>query len=105
MKNALPFAMLMFASCLGGSDTPSQANVSNMAHQCAALELRSPSTAEFSNYGAENITQLNDSTWMVEGHVDAENAFGGTVRASFISVVAYRGDMVICKDVQLFSAQ
>lgn len=94
--------LLLLCGC---SNSPSISNVSNMAHQCAARELMSPSTAEFSNYGSEDITQLNDSTWMVEGYVDAENAFGGTIRASFISVVAYRGDMVICKNVQLFHAQ
>lgn len=102
MRNIAAFSILLLSACSGGSDHPSLGNVSVMAHQCAAMQLRSPSTAEFSNFGKEEITQLNDSTWMVEGHVDAQNAFGGVVRASFISVVTYRGDMVICKDVQIF---
>jgi hypothetical protein len=102
MRNLIPLSILLFASCSDVFKGPSIANVSNMAHQCAALELRSPSTAEFSNYGAENITQLNDSTWMVEGYVDAQHVFGGTIRTSFISVLTYRGDMVTCTDVQLF---
>jgi hypothetical protein len=86
----------------GCSDEPSKVNVSTMAHQCVATQLRSPSTAEFSNFGQEAIIQLNDSTWMVDGHVDAENAFGASMRSQFVCVITYRGDVVFCNDVLVF---
>jgi hypothetical protein len=102
MRNIAVVLILLLSACSDVLKGPSIANVSIMAHQCAATQLQSPSTAAFSNYGQEQITQLNDSTWMVEGHVDAQNGFGAMIRASFISVVTYRGGMVVCKDVQLF---
>jgi len=105
MKNTAAFLIVLLSSCSVGTYKPSKVNVSIMAHQCIENELRSPATAEFSNYGSEKITQVNDSTWQVVGHVDSQNGFGALVRLSFISVVKYRGDMVICMDAQVLGTR
>ena len=99
MKRLLAISLILLSAC---SDTPRPVNVSTMAHKCVLPLLRSPSTAEFSNYGQEDIIQLNDSTWMVDGYVDSENGFGASIRSQFVCIVTYRGDMVFCNDVLVF---
>lgn len=99
MKKLFAISAILLSGC---SNAPRPVNVSTMAHQCVLPLLKSPSTAEFSNYGQEAIIQLNDSTWIVDGYVDSENGFGASVRSQFVCLVTYRGDMVLCNDVLVF---
>lgn len=40
MRNIAAFSILLLSACSDGSDLPSLGNVSVMAHQCAAMQLR-----------------------------------------------------------------
>ena len=48
--------------------------------------LRSPSTADFPGYTDDevSVTFLNDCTFVVRTYVDAQNAFGATIRTRFL---------------------
>lgn len=63
-------------------------------HNCQAKvseRLSSPSSAKFPLFsgGDVNARQVNDSTYSVMAWVDAQNAFGATVRSSFLCEVVY----------------
>ena len=49
------------------------------AREAVSAQLRAPSTARF---GSSRASQ-NGCEWIVSGEVDAQNAFGGTVRSVF----------------------
>lgn len=63
-----------------------------MAKEFVKDRLRAPSTADFPSYDEKNVTQLEECTFLVEGYVDAENAFGGTVRSKFVTRIVYNRD-------------
>lgn len=50
--------------------------------------LRAPSTAKFPTARRVNIVNTADR-WKVEGWVDAENAFGATIRSDYVCIVSY----------------
>lgn len=53
--------------------------------------LRSPSTAKFPMFSSADVKarQHNDSTYVVLAWVDAQNAFGATVRNTFLCEITY----------------
>lgn len=53
--------------------------------------LRSPSTADFPFLENENsfATAVGDCTFVVLSYVDAQNAFGATVRSSYVARIKY----------------
>lgn len=54
-----------------------------MAENFVMDKLKSPSTAKFSSI-RETVTQYHgDCTHSVRGYVDAQNAFGATIRAQY----------------------
>lgn len=54
--------------------------------------LRAPGTARFPSVTRAEVGELAGDRWRVRAWVDAENAFGGEVRAEWECVVAYVGD-------------
>jgi len=95
---------IFLPSCSGTPEkfVPTDLNASVMSHQFVTDRLKSPSTAEFSSQNQEIIIQKDDSTWVVTGHVDSQNGFGAMIRSSFICEITYRGEIAVCKDIQIF---
>lgn len=64
-----------------------------MAEQFVKGQLRSPGTASFGSAFREfqspddHVTYLGDRRYRVAGWVDAENAFGATVRTNFVCIL------------------
>ena len=50
------------------------------AQQAVSAQLRAPSTAQF---GVDIRASHKGCDWLISGEVDAQNAFGGTVRSAF----------------------
>lgn len=69
------------------------------AEICVKKNLKSPSSAEF--YMMETrVWEINDSTYMVKGPVDSQNAFGAMLRANFeCKVTILKNDTFRCEDV------
>jgi len=57
------------------------------------LELRAPSTADFPARFGQGTGHIGDCIYRVVGHVDAENGFGATLRASFQGRIEYSPDV------------
>jgi hypothetical protein len=72
--------MIFFTSC--GSDPETDAKI--CAEKAVLDRLRAPSTAEFPNYDEFRVKSLGDDRYQISGHVEAQNAFGGTVRTGWI---------------------
>lgn len=71
------------------------------AEICVKENLKSPSAAEF--YMLETkIWEINDSTYMVKGPVDSQNAFGAMLRANFeCKVIILDNDKYRCEGVTI----
>jgi hypothetical protein len=73
-----------------------------MAQDFVTSALRSPSTADFGSAGwfgggeyqkpSESALNLGDGTWVVNGWVDAQNAFGATIRETWVIEMRYLGN-------------
>lgn len=80
-----------------GTGTPrSDPNLFNAKYACEQYikpRLTSPSTAKFGDYGttADAVTALPNGTYQVVGYVDAQNAFGGTLRKNYVCEVLIGG--------------
>lgn len=72
----------------GGSDDEADraAEARAVCEQWVRDELRSPSTASFSEVQIDGA----DPSWAIAGVVDAENAFGGTVRSGWGCGIRYQ---------------
>lgn len=69
------------------------------AEICVKENLKSPSSAEF-HMMETKIWEINDSTYMVKGPVDSQNAYGAMLRANFECKVIILGDENFrCEDV------
>lgn len=88
----LLFGTMFACSVMGGSDEdrgPSEVEVRNQCREWAKDHLRSPSTAEFSG---EQVRSAGTDEWTVTGSIDAQNAFGATVRATYTCDIRLDGD-------------
>lgn len=71
------------------------------AQVCVQKKLKSPSTAEF-DYFDSKVWQLNDSTYMVKGSVDAQNEFGAMLRAYYeCEITLLQNDNFRCVNVTI----
>lgn len=80
-------AALALAGCGGGVSS------SDALVECrAAIEqqLRSPSSADF-NTSSTNIEETDDGGYEIDGVVDADNAFGASIRSNFSCTVDAEG--------------
>jgi hypothetical protein len=59
--------------------------------------LKSPGTASFTR---PTVTSAGVDTWRVDGSVDAENSFGGTVRVDFQCTVRGEDGVATLVDLQ-----
>ena len=57
-----------------------------MSQKFVKGRLSNPSSADFS-FSDAKITKVTCGRWKVDSYVDAENAFGGTVRTPFTAVL------------------
>lgn len=62
----------------------------SVAHDFVRDRLRSPSSARFQNCRDVQIINTGNR-WKVEGHVDAQNAFGATLRNRYVAILTYEG--------------
>jgi hypothetical protein len=60
-----------------GAEGPSDAGAIDVCHQAVEAQLKAPGTAEF---GGDNTVAETSRRYQVDGHVDAENSFGATLR-------------------------
>lgn len=80
------------------ADDPDKTEAWVMAERFVRNRLNSPSTASFSDLSGnfpnpeQAVTILEDNQVLIQGFVDAENAFGGTVREQFVCQLEYQGD-------------
>ena len=74
-----------------GKGVPDKANAVVIAEQEVRKELKSPSTATFSQMSETTVTQ-NGDTWTVRGWVDAQNSFGATKRNNYTVVIKFSGN-------------
>lgn len=60
-----------------------------MIQEHVKRRLRAPSTAEFPYVTADGVRveHLGEQVYMIQAYVDAENAFGGTVRTYFVGTM------------------
>lgn len=71
------FALLAFAP----EDDGNSGGAALVAcHNSVKAQLRSPGTAKFND---DSMTEVGER-WVIRGSVDAENAFGATVRTRFV---------------------
>lgn len=65
--------------------------------------LTSPSTAKFGINGttAEAVTAFPNGTYGVVGYVDAQNAFGGTLRKNYVCEVVVGGELTRVTDLKM----
>jgi GYF domain 2 len=69
-----------------------------------AQNLRSPSTAKFPSFyekGAVAFRSLGENRYRISSYVDAQNAFGATIRNYWLATVIVTGDNVKIADYQL----
>ena len=101
----LPVAL--FSGCESESEEDREDRYSriNTVVLCEARmqsNLRAPSTADFPFASASSVQQLNATQHRLVSYVDAENAFGGTVRTRFICEVEGSGEDISGYEVTEF---
>lgn len=84
------------SSCWSGfSDVMNDPKVAawGYAKEAVTRSLRSPKSADFgwTQKLDDCVTDLGDGKYLVKGWVDAQNAFGATVRTSFVVTVEHGG--------------
>lgn len=83
-----------FAYCAASTpDTPTDYGPAaySRCKDFVRARLRSPSTADFP-FLDHTATQHGADTFAVRSYVDAQNAFGGTVRSQYVCRVVRRGE-------------
>jgi hypothetical protein len=77
-----------------GSDVATAREVQNRCEEYVLAELIAPSTATFSPHRDTAIGRTSDpgQTWIVAGHVDAQNRFGAMLRMRYVCKVRYAGE-------------
>lgn len=87
-KFFFPLFMLLFASC--SAPPPDGFNAYLISQEFARLQLTDPDGAVFVD-GLYVADDNGDSTFRVKAAVDVRNAFGGTVRSSYVASLRYKG--------------
>lgn len=77
-----------------GPDAPDQYDAKVMCRTFVERQLKSPSTAEYSDETAANT---GTRTWTVTGNVDSQNSFGAQVRSVF------RCEMTVSEDYETWT--
>lgn len=82
------FAILVFAwsAIQGGDDRPGTGAAEVACENLVRDQLKSPSTAKFSN-----VEATGTGPWTVTGAVDSQNSFGATVRTTWTCRVQSTG--------------
>ena len=79
---------LIFAGCTSSPPIPKNKDKAYawvMAQNFIEPHLKSPSTADYGWQTSEEcVTDMGDGRFVVKGWVDAQNAFGATVRSEFV---------------------
>lgn len=73
------------------------------SHQFVENRLKSPGSAEWPSGSDRFVTQVNDTTFLVDSYVDSQNGFGALVRTNYTCQMVFfpSRDEVECRDLQL----
>lgn len=77
-------------SCASVQHTDSEAWVK--CKEFVVARLNAPSTADFPFPSSQYLTTLGEGKYRVRAYVDAENAFGGTVRMNYDCTTQWQPD-------------
>jgi hypothetical protein len=76
------------SQCLGGGGGDEDGAIA-YCHQFVERELQSPSSADFPSFTDHQVSTLGEAHWRVSSYVDAENAFGASLREDWSCEVTY----------------
>lgn len=92
---AIAFVIVVAFAISGGtfstSSVPDETGARLACHHSVRQQLRAPSTASFAPASDTRIAR-SGSEWTLTGWVDAENAFGATVRSTWRCEARWLGD-------------
>jgi hypothetical protein len=91
---ALLGIMALALAGVGREDIATARQVRGRCEGYVLGELVAPSTAEFSSSSDTAIGRTSDpgQTWIVAGHVDAQNKYSAMLRMRYVCKVRYRGE-------------
>ena len=99
--------MLMVLLEIKGTDAPGEASPTTAFVLCrdeVRKRLLAPSTASFPHMGQAEITRTagNARSFIISSYVDAQNAFGATIRNNWVCVIEHeQGDTWIVRHVDI----
>jgi hypothetical protein len=94
---AIVLIALLFTSCTGwlfsggSSDRQDEFGAYDACRQVVRRQLVSPATASFPSTDSATVRQ-SGSTWHVAAWVDADNAYGASIRHPWTCTAEWRGD-------------
>ena|SRR5690554_5252414 len=105
-------ALVMFITvkaCFSGDSKPQvkekdlKMHALSLSHFCVKEKLKSPASAQFPP-SIEHVKIINDSLFEINSYVDAQNAFGASIRTKYKCIVSTtdNGDSFICNEVILY---
>lgn len=83
-------------------DSPTWAGACVAAEQFVKQNLKSPATTQFGPCRSENVSTGNNNIYQVSGYVDAQNAYGATLRNSYSAQMQYQGGQWHLINVAIF---
>jgi hypothetical protein len=71
--------------------------------QFVEQRLKSPGSAQWSDFSEELVEQVNDTTFKVVSYVDSQNGFGALLRSYYKCTIIYRPTInkVMCEDLKM----
>lgn len=101
------FTYLFIEPMIFGYDKPISAEDSHYSDAALSARgfvkqrLKSPSTAEFPPTSTATVKKTPNGTFVVSSYVDSQNAFGATLRSSWVAEIRYlSGNKVELVDIQ-----
>jgi hypothetical protein len=80
-------AVLALSGC--GSSSGDEGGAIVYCHQFIEDRLQSPSSADFPSNSEHQVTEVGEQRWRVSSYVDAENAFGASLRTDWTCEISY----------------
>jgi hypothetical protein len=89
----LVWIIVAISTCGGGNKEPHKATYTEayiISQHFVEARLKSPSTADFPTF-PDAYKIVNDSVFVIQGHVDSQNSFGAMIRTNYITTLSYKG--------------
>lgn len=91
LLSTLIVSSVLFACGDNQPNSPTKLSALVMSQELVKQKLKAPSTAEF-GATTDDVQQLNDSTFIVNGFVDSENTFGAKLRSNYSATIIFKND-------------